>query len=272
MPPPLPHSVVSLQSSLILGGTLPSKLGKSTLSSVPSVLSSFHFSFAGSPFCTPLTLKRGIKRPWIGQEVGVSLLVQIPKEMQSKGKKGYDERILSWSFSSPLLFTNWLSPRLFSLSPFLFFVQSLFSRKPFFLRLHLLAGVIKDLTDTLDEQCRESVKQVVIKTDAVSLWRERWEEIKKERERWGGKEDEWSQPRRARKRKRVKFIIYSRIYESPSGYFTHRELDCKVEINIIRYEVRMSASRGEEECNKYEKLQVETKVRVVRHGWRGVLL
>lgn len=35
---------------------------------------------------------------------------------------------------------------------------------------------------------------------------------------------------------RVKFIIYPRIYEFPSGYFTYRELDCKVEINIIRYE------------------------------------
>lgn len=37
----------------------------------------------------------------------------------------------------------------------------------FFLWPHFLAGVINDLTDTLDK--RESVKQVVIKTNAVSF-------------------------------------------------------------------------------------------------------
>lgn len=35
-------------------------------------------------------------------------------------------------------------------------------------RLHFLARVINDLTDTLNEQCSESVKQVVIKADAAS--------------------------------------------------------------------------------------------------------
>lgn len=35
-------------------------------------------------------------------------------------------------------------------------------------RLHFLAGVINDLTDTLNERCSESVKQVVIKADTAS--------------------------------------------------------------------------------------------------------
>lgn len=35
-------------------------------------------------------------------------------------------------------------------------------------RLHFLAGVINDLTDTVNERCRELVKQVVIKADAAS--------------------------------------------------------------------------------------------------------
>lgn len=91
----IPHSVVSLQSSLILDGTLQSKLGKSTFSSVPSVLSSLHFLSVGSPFCTPLTLKRGIKWPWIGQEVGVSPLCRFRKKCEARGKRGrgrrYDE-------------------------------------------------------------------------------------------------------------------------------------------------------------------------------------
>lgn len=35
------------------------------------------------------------------------------------------------------------------------------------------------------------------------------------------------------------------------------ELDCNVEINIIRYKLRMGASRGEKECNRYEKVKTK---------------
>lgn len=35
-------------------------------------------------------------------------------------------------------------------------------------RLYFFAGIINDLTDTLNERCSESVKQVVIKADAAS--------------------------------------------------------------------------------------------------------
>lgn len=55
-----------------------------------------------------------------------------------------------------------------------------------FLRSHLLAGVINDLTDTLHERWRESVKQVVIKADAVFLGGRRRKETKREKKR--GKE------------------------------------------------------------------------------------
>lgn len=53
---------------------------------------------------------------------------------------------------------------------------------------------------------------------------------------------------RERERRRVESsLLYIIEYESPYGYSTYRELDCKVEINIIRYEVRrLSASRGKE--------------------------
>lgn len=125
----IPHSVVCLQSSLILDGTLPSKLGKSTLLlpplpiSLPSVLFSFHFSFS-LQFCVPLALKRGIKWPWISQEVGVSSWFQETCGARGKKgnrKKGHDEMTSSsWSPSLPLVFANWLSPRLFSSDPSFF--------------------------------------------------------------------------------------------------------------------------------------------------------
>lgn len=85
---PHSHSVVSLQSSLILGGTLPSKLGK-FLSPFPllSVLSSFHFQSVGLPFCVPLALERGIKWLRIGQEVGVSPWCRFQETCRARGKK-----------------------------------------------------------------------------------------------------------------------------------------------------------------------------------------
>lgn len=57
-------------------------------------------------------------------------------------------------------FVSFRSASLFDLFP---------SSNCLFPRPRLLAGVINDLTDTLNERCRESVKQVVIKTDAVPL-------------------------------------------------------------------------------------------------------
>jgi len=60
--------------------------------------------------------------------------------------------------------------------------------------------------------------------------------------------------------------IHITEYETPSGYFTYKKLVCKVEINIIRYEVGINASRGEKECNKYEKLQVDTQLHVIRRS------
>lgn len=74
-------SPVSLLSSLIPDGTLPGKLGKSTTYSffffVPKSPLPFRSLFRVCPvslpsFCARAALKRGIKWPWIGQEVGVS--------------------------------------------------------------------------------------------------------------------------------------------------------------------------------------------------------
>lgn len=174
-PSSIPCSVVSLQSSLILGEDI-TEIRQIDSPPFPFFLL-FHFSWVGLHFCASLGLKRGIKWPWIAQEVGVSSWcrdMQSEGEEGEQGKKGHDEVTSSfWSSSSPLLFANWLSffLRVCSLQIRLFFVQSLSSLQPLFLWPHLLAGVINDLTDTLDEQCCESVKQVVIKTDAVSLWR-----------------------------------------------------------------------------------------------------
>lgn len=65
------------------------------------------------------------------------------------------------------LFVLFLSLRV---CPILFSQASLPSlHRLVFLWPHFLAGVINDLTDTLNERCRESVKQVVIKTDAISF-------------------------------------------------------------------------------------------------------
>lgn len=46
-------------------------------------------------------------------------------------------------------------------------------------RLHFLAGVINDLTDTVNERCRKSVKQVVIKASPFAV--RQGEKRKKER-------------------------------------------------------------------------------------------
>lgn len=205
---------------------------------------------------------------------GRFIMMQISRDMQSEAREGEPGKkrarqggLRRFLPPSPrrLLFATWLSPRLFPSD--LFFVRSFSSLQPFLPRPHLLAGVINDLTDTLDERCRESVKQVVIKTDAVSLRgggerRQRKKEKKLRRKRNG-----WNWPRRERKRKRKRTseVYYILEYESPFGYSTYRELDCKVEINIIRYVVRSRCvSRGDKECNKYEK--VETKPRVVRYS------
>lgn len=73
-------------------------------------------------------------------------------------------------------FANWLSMWFVLSAPALFspisihhppFLSSSSLQVPFH-RPHLLARVINDLTDTLNEQCFESVKQVVIKADAAS--------------------------------------------------------------------------------------------------------
>lgn len=79
-PSPVPClSPVSLPSSLILGGTLPGKLGKPTTYFFPLLhprLSLFHSLLFTLPspvyLFVPVQLKCGIKWPWIGQEVGVS--------------------------------------------------------------------------------------------------------------------------------------------------------------------------------------------------------
>lgn len=86
------------------------------------------------------------------------------------GKKGHKVDFVV----SPLLAVTFRNLALSAFVPFgsVSFSSDLLPPSSHFLpRPHLLAGVINDLTDTLDERCHESVKQVVIKTDAVSFRR-----------------------------------------------------------------------------------------------------
>lgn len=173
----------------------------------------FTFSSVGLHFCVPLALKREVKWPWIGQEVGVSSWCRFQETCRLRRKKGdVEKRARRGLCRSPPrhYFSQPGSLRVCSLQIRLFFTRSLSSLQPLFLRPHLPAGVINDLTDTLDERCRESVKQVVIKTDAVSLWRggerrQRKKESERERRETNGIDLE------EREKGRVKFIIYPRI-------------------------------------------------------------
>lgn len=63
-------SLVSHRDSLILGGILPKRLGKTTIYSF-SLFFTFFLLFFAIPFCAPFVLKRGIKWLCISQEVGV---------------------------------------------------------------------------------------------------------------------------------------------------------------------------------------------------------
>jgi len=156
-------------------------------------------------------LKHGIKWPWIGQAFHHGANSKRAPFRASKQEVRRKKGTIVWFRPgppfSPLLYANWLS-RVYSLQVRLFFIRFLFSLQPLFLRLHLLARVINDLTDTLDEQCCESVKQVVIKTDAVFLWgRVRGDkERKREEMRREGKQTE-SESRKERKKGKVKLII-----------------------------------------------------------------
>lgn len=106
---------------------------------------------------------------------GSGRFIMISRDMRSKGEEGEQEKRArrdDFVLLVPLLAVGF---RKLALSAFVLFRSVFFSTdffpppQPLFLQPHLLAGVISDLTDTLDERCSESVKQVVIKTDAISL-------------------------------------------------------------------------------------------------------
>lgn len=181
-----------------------------------------------------------------------------------------------------MLRTSWLSRRLFVQIP-LFLARSLPSPPlppslTFFLQSHLLAGVINDLTDTPDERSPESVKQVVIKVDAVSLHKDEEKKIWKGGKREGRKGKKEESPSFSRtdssrvsektgKRGKVHYI--SRDINPPQGIprtyiyiyvrSTYGIKTCAAEISIIRYEVRRMHPGEVEYATETRKLAKRAK-------------
>lgn len=160
--------------------------------SLSLLLSSFHSPFSSLTFCVRAAQMRNkvaVDRSGSGRFA----VMQLPGGAKGEGREGWTRG--TWrkkagrGDSSVAVLASLLPPSLFfarklALSPsfslFLFLslrvCPTLFSQASLpsrhrlvFLWPHFLAGVINDLTDTLDERCRESVKQVVIKTDAISF-------------------------------------------------------------------------------------------------------
>lgn len=188
----------SLPSSLTLGGTLPSKLDKPTTYCFPHTRLSTFFpslSLSLSFFFLRSTLflysldaqtrnKVAVNRPGSGRFAPRCSFQEARRHEGARGwKRGgarkiktREARLDRRSRSHCRCFSSLANCSLrVSVSCKSVAVFSPISRLPSLRRPSLfpappfLAGVINDLTDTLDERCHESVKQVVIKADAVSL-------------------------------------------------------------------------------------------------------